>query len=153
MRVLLFANDPKQTFLHSRERGRPITQDLPRSSTTSVHLNAPNPIAQVIARDRVGRTLQGQLFRNPHKQGARQFAVRTHERCVVGLVVLTKNGRWPGVGVFFGQGFVGRALMVKFCTDRRLSICSSRLFRFGQNPYRHKKGYWRRVCFAPMKRC
>ena len=42
------ANDPKQTFLHSRERGRPHHSGLPRSSTTSVHLNAPNPVAQVI---------------------------------------------------------------------------------------------------------
>src|SRR6478735_912864 len=55
------------------------------------------------------------LFRYTHKQGAGQFAVFTDERCVVGLVVSTKNGRWPGVGAFFDQGLEGGAIPVKLC--------------------------------------
>ena len=58
---------------------------------------------------------QRQLLWDPHKQRAGQFAG------VVGVVVSTKNGRGPGVGVFFDQGFVCRAALVKFCTDRGLS--------------------------------
>ena len=55
------------------------------------------------------------LFRYAHEQSAGQFAVFTNERRVIGLVVSTKNGRWAGVGVFFDQGFVGRAIRVKLC--------------------------------------
>ena len=41
------------------------------------------------------------LFRYADKQGAGQFPVFTDERCIVGLVASTKNGRWPAVGAFF----------------------------------------------------
>ena len=60
---------------------------------------------------------QRQLLWYRHKQRASQFAVSTDERRVVGFVVFTKEGRWPGVGVFFRQGFVSRATLVKFCID------------------------------------
>ena len=43
--------------------------------------------------------LQAKLFRDTHKKSAGQFAVFTCERCVVALVVLTKNGYCPGVVV------------------------------------------------------
>jgi hypothetical protein len=43
----------------------------------------------------------GRLFRDAHKEGAGQFAVCPDKRCVVGLVVMTKNGRRSDVGVFF----------------------------------------------------
>jgi hypothetical protein len=71
------------------------------------------------------------LFRCGHKHGTGQLAVFTGERCVVGVVVSTKKGRWPGVGVFFDQGFLGSAIMVKFCIDGGLS--SLRQGRFGSN--------------------
>ena len=63
-----------------------------------------------------------QLLRYPDKQRTIQFAIFTNKRCVVGLVVLTKNSRWPGVGAFFDQGFVSRAARVKFCIGGGLSF-------------------------------
>ena len=87
----------------------------PKSCTRQPHHGSP------LFRIGLG-ALSRRLFRDAHKEGAGQFAVCPDERCVVGLVVMTKNGRWPDVGVFFDQGFVGRAIMVKFCTDRRLSV-------------------------------
>ena len=122
------------------------------SSATSVRLYAPAPTRASLPEISWPR-YQGRLFRCAHKQGAGQFAVFTDERCVVGLVVFTKNGRWPGVGLFFDQGFVGRAIWLQVLYLRRIVHCSSRLFRFEQNPYRHKKGYSHRVWIAPMKRC
>jgi hypothetical protein len=68
------------------------------------------------------------LFRNAHKQRARQFAVVTHERRVIGLVVVTKKGRLPGIRVLFDEGFVGRALMIKFRIGGGLSIFHQRCF-------------------------
>src|SRR6476660_1844358 len=62
------------------------------------------------------------LFRYTHKQSAGQLAVFTDERCVVALVVLTKSGRWPSVGLFSDQGFVGCAVTVKLCTDGGFSF-------------------------------
>jgi hypothetical protein len=86
----------------------------------------------VVSLSRIGLAqLTRRLFGYSNKYGAGQFAITTDERCVVGLVVLAKNGRWPGVGVFFDQGFVGRAIMVKFCADRRLSCLHQG--RFGPN--------------------
>jgi hypothetical protein len=57
---------------------------------------------------------QRQLLRYANKQRADQFAIFTDKRCVIGLVVLAKDGRWPGEGAFVDQGFVSRAAMVKF---------------------------------------
>src|ERR1700746_4233269 len=79
-----------------------------------------NPIAVSLSRIGLAQ-LSRRLFGYRNKYCTGQFAISTDERCVVGLVVLTKNGRWPGVGVFFGQGFVGRAIMVKFFATRDLS--------------------------------
>ena len=81
-----------------------------------------------------GRRYQGHLFRYAHKQGASQFPVFTDERCVAGLVVSTKNGRWPGVGVFFDQGFVGRAITVKFCIGGGLSFVHQGCFGSNKVP-------------------
>src|SRR6187549_1555009 len=65
---------------------------------------------------------QVRLLRDPNEQSAGHLAVCTDEWCVVALVVFTKNGHWPGVGVSFGQRFVGWAIMLKFCVYGGLSI-------------------------------
>ena len=105
-------------------RLRPPTQRQTLSMCTR------QPHRGVIVPVRFGQ-LTRRLFGYSNKYGTGQFAITTDERCVVGLVVLTKNGRWPGVGVFFDQGFVGRASWVKFCTDGGLSIVHQR--GFGSN--------------------
>src|ERR1700752_502303 len=111
------AFDPQPTKLLQTisECGRPSDRPLKRKTCVRA-----NPIAVSLSRIGLAQ-LSRRLLGYTNKYGTGQFAISTDERCVVGLVVLTKNGRWPGVGVFFGQGFVGRVIMVKFCADRRLS--------------------------------
>ena len=100
----------------------PRRREKRRAPGLAVRAN-PNPNAEVIAPDRVNGVsgaLPVRLFRYTHKQGAGQLAVITDERCVAGLVVLTKKGRWPGVGAFLDQGFVRRTISVKFGIGSRL---------------------------------
>ena len=109
------------------ERGRPSGRPLKRKPK---YVHVPSPHRGSRCPGWVWPSYQGRLFGYTHKQSAGQFAIFTDERCVVSLVVLTKNRGRPGVGVFFGQGFVGRAIMVKFCTDRRLSsLHQGRVYR------------------------
>ncbi len=60
--------------------------------------NAAAPMGAVVAQDRVGRD-QERLFRHSHEQSAGHFAVRTDHGCIVGVVVLAKKGRRPGIGL------------------------------------------------------
>ena len=76
------------------------------------------PNAEVIGPDRVGKD---DYFGMPTNRAP----VNLPSSLVSGrswLVVFTKNGRWPRVGVFFDQGFVGWAIRVKFCIGSGLSI-------------------------------
>ena len=70
----------------TRARGRACTAARSRSSSPS-----------------------SQLLWDTNKQRAGQFACSVGERRVVGVVVLAKDGRGPGVGVILHQGFVSRA--------------------------------------------
>ena len=103
------------------------------SSTTLIHLYAAAPTGEVVAQDRVGRD-QGRLFRHSHEQSAGHFAVCTDERRIVGVVVLAKKSRRPGIGLFLRQRFVGRAIVVKLCIDFGFSVF--RQGRLGSNEVR-----------------
>jgi hypothetical protein len=56
--------------------------------------------------------LQRRLFRHSHEQSAGQVAVCTNHGCIMGVVVLAKKGRWPVIGLFLRQRFVGRTIAV-----------------------------------------
>src|SRR4029078_6489006 len=121
------AHDPKR-FLARPQREEWAAIWPPTQVQSSVRLYAPAPTRASLPEISWPR-YQGRLFPGAYKQGAGQFAVFTDERCVVGLVVFTKNGRWPGVGLFFDQGFVSRAIWLKFCTYGGLSIVHQSCFR------------------------
>src|SRR5262249_22706946 len=109
------------------------TRPLMTQSGHPVLLEAINesgrPLGRPLKRTRISLAQRSRrLFWGAYKQGAGQFAICTDERCVVALVVFTKNGNWAGVGVFFGQRFVGRAITVKFCIYGGLSIVHQSCF-------------------------
>ena len=86
------------------------------------------------------------LFRHSHEQSAGQFAVCTNHGCIVGVVVVAKKGRWPGIGLILRQRFVGRTVVIKFRTGLGLSVL--RQGRLGPREVRAIIGKYRRRKFA-----